>query len=156
RLLVLEAVKHRGDSLEEALAAVEALRPRVELYAMIDTLEYLAKGGRLKASTAFLGNLLGIKPVITLSREGKVEVLSKERSVRHAFRKIRQLVRPEEIDWDYPVYYMYTQNRSGSELLCEALTPERKDLLSSALNICPAIGTHIGPNAAGITFVRKQ
>ena len=79
-VLVREAVKMRdkGKSVDEIKVEIENLIPRVKLIAAVDTLKYLKKGGRLSATSAIVGGVLGITPVISVV-DGSVEVLAKTR-----------------------------------------------------------------------------
>ena len=74
RILVDRAVRmrDRGCSPQEIVTEVEHLKPRLRLFAGLDTLEYLAKGGRLSKTAATLGNLANLKPIITFTQEGNV------------------------------------------------------------------------------------
>lgn len=157
KVMVEKAVELRdeGKAPEEIMAALGRLRDRTELYASLDTLEYLYRGGRLKRGAAVLGTIFHIKPLITITKAGEVSVCGKPIGTKQAMRGICKLVVPEEIDDAYPVYYIYTENAEVCGKLLAEVTPDRPELLESATNICPVIGVHIGPNAVGIVFVRK-
>ena len=97
-LLVEEAVKmrDRGLSAAEIAQEVEALVPRVRLWALIDDLKYLKMGGRLSATSALVASILGICPIITLEN-GLVEVVGKARGKKAAFKFIQGMVEKEPI-----------------------------------------------------------
>lgn len=157
KALVLEAARHADEPIEDVLAHLDDVRSRQELYAIVDTLEYLYKGGRMKRGTAAIGTLFHIKPVITVSERGTVELASKAIGTRGAIRQISKTVRAEDIDEDLPFYYIYSATDEKCRELASAIHGERAGkLLRSAENICPVIGAHIGPAAAGICFVRKK
>lgn len=157
KALVLEAARHADEPIEDVLAHLDDVRSRQELYAIVDTLEYLYKGGRMKRGTAAIGTLFHIKPVITVSERGTVELASKAIGTRGAIRQISKTVRAEDIDEDLPFYYIYSATDEKCRELASAIHGERAgELLRSAENICPVIGAHIGPAAAGICFVRKK
>ena len=157
KALVLEAARHADEPIEDVLAHLDDVRSRQELYAIVDTLEYLYKGGRMKRGTAAIGTLFHIKPVITVSERGTVELAGKAIGTRGAIRQISKTVRAEDIDEDLPFYYIYSATDEKCRELASAIHGERAgELLRSAENICPVIGAHIGPAAAGICFVRKK
>ncbi len=76
-----------GRSMDEIVARVEQMRRDMKLFFVVDTLEYLQKGGRIGAASAFLGTLLKVKPILTLD-EGIVKPLDKVRSKRKAVRRL--------------------------------------------------------------------
>lgn len=157
KMLVLEARRLADREPEEIIAALDDLRSRTELYAMVDTLEYLWKGGRMARGTAMLGGLFRVKPIITIKSDGSLDVVAKAIGTRSAIKNLRKFVNPETIDPDVPVYYIYTVNKDNCEKLINEVHPDRHDeYLSEATNICPVIGVHIGPGAVGICFARKK
>ena len=157
KMLVLEARRLADREPEEIISALDDLRSRTELYAMVDTLEYLWKGGRMARGTAMLGGLFSVKPIITIKSDGSLDVVAKAIGTRSAIKNLRKFVNPETIDPDVPVYYIYTVNKDNCERLINEVHPDRHDeYLSDATNICPVIGVHIGPGAVGICFARKK
>ena len=157
KMLVLEARRLADREPEEIIAALDDLRSRTELYAMVDTLEYLWKGGRMARGTAMLGGLFRVKPIITIKSDGSLDVVAKAIGTRSAIKNLRKFVNPETIDPDIPVYYIYTVNKDNCERLINEVHPDRHDeYLAGATNICPVIGVHIGPGAVGICFARKK
>ena len=84
RMIVEHAVKLRdeGRSAKEIVEELEKLRSRIELYACIDTLEYLYKGGRISHTTYKVGTFANIKPIITVEKNGQVGVVGKSMGMR--------------------------------------------------------------------------
>lgn len=152
KMLVTEAAKHTEKSADEVVKILDGLRPKIKLYAALDTLEYLGKGGRLSKASAFLGSLLKIKPVIILDGEGKVVLVSKQFGMHKSIGYIASAVDANKIDYDYPVYLIYTQDSENADRLIEKLGVT----YTEKSNICPVIGTHIGPKAAGIVYAEKS
>lgn len=156
QILALEALKLRdeGKRAEEIVAALEALREKIRLLAFVDTLENLKKGGRLSRGAAIVGSLLNIKPVVTI--EGKVQVIGKGIGTRKAMKLIVEKIKEKPIDAHYPVVFGYTKCKEGMDHMMDAL----KDLVdihsARTLSVGPVIGTHVGPNAAVIIYVKKS
>jgi len=98
-LLVYEAVRMRdaGHSAAEICEAIQSLTGRLKFYAVVDTLKYLKMGGRLSASSALLGTMLRIKPIISL-QDGKVEAVDKKQGLKAAVQAIAQKVKAERPD----------------------------------------------------------
>lgn len=162
-LLVMDAVKLRdeGLSLDEIYDRLMADRDRVCVLALLDTLEYLKKGGRISAATAMAGTLLSIKPVIAVYK-GEVCLLGKARGSKNANNKLNELIQEKgSIDTDLPIRLAY----SGSEktMLLKYITdsmhlfPEEVNPYAPGVicSIGSTIGTHIGPGAIGVFFFAK-
>lgn len=153
RILVEHAVKLRdaGKNAAEIAAELEKLRSRITIFACVDTLEYLHKGGRISHVSYAVGSIAKIKPIITVSKEGKVEIPAKVMGKNKAFKFLDGKLHEIEPDTDYPVYAIYSYNKENvNELI--ASTEVKID---KAINLGSAIGTHIGPNAFGFIYIAK-
>lgn len=158
RILVEQAVKLRdeGKGTEEIVETLIELRDRIVLLAMVDTLEYLHKGGRLSKSSTILGTLLKFKPIITV-KEGAIGVLGKERGLNKAIgRVVDEIGVFGEIDTSYPIFLGYTARDEQSRLLRDKLN-EKYGLMDLPMHpVGCVVGTHAGPGACMITYVKKQ
>lgn len=152
RLLVETAAKHRDKSAKEVIEILDELRPRLRLHACIDTLEYLRRGGRIKRSVAFVGELLGIKPLITVTAEGTVAMEGKARGQKRALKALAEAFHGDKLDENYPVYFLQSDSDAPPRELMRELGRENDRIFQ----ICCAVGTHIGPNGAGIVYVVKN
>lgn len=160
QLLVRYAVRLRdqGLSAEEIIAKLEEKKGSIRLIALLDTLEYLKKGGRISAAAAFAGNLLSIKPVIAIE-DGEVVVLGKARGSKNGNNLLNELVNKcGGIDFDMPFTLAY----SGlSDQLLQKYIADSSALYreyTGTLPICligSTIGTHAGPGAIGLAFFEK-
>lgn len=156
-LLVRHAVKllNEGNTALEIVATLENVKHNICVYAIVDDLKYLRKGGRLSGAAAVAGGLLGIKPVVEV-KEGKVGVAGKARGLPGAYVAIFKLVEASGgIDQEYPVSIGYTGQRHGIEPFMRYVTQNlhlQKPFLSA---IGTVIGTHAGPGACGIAFIKK-
>lgn len=148
-ILVREAVRLKERPVEEVVAALDELRPRIKLLAALDTLEYLKRGGRINKTVATVGSMLKIKPVITISGEGKVELIHKSIGMNAALRYISERFLADKKDENYAVRTIYCMEQSN----CEKLRSLAGIDGAPYENICPVIGTHIGPKAAGLVYV---
>ncbi len=158
RLIVLKAVALRkeGKSAKDIYTILEEYKHRVRLYAFVDTLEYLYKGGRLSRTAATAGTLLKFKPIIGF-QEGKLEFFAKARGTQKATNKIIELIEQDgEVDLQEPICIGYNGSTDGLDKFENTL----KDALhfDNALHgvIGPVIGTHAEPGARLITYVRKK
>lgn len=155
-LLVEEAVKMRdaGMTGAEIVTKIEELIPRIRLFAMIEDLKYLKMGGRLSATSALVASILGICPIITL-KDGLVEVVGKARGKKAAFAAIRKCVEKEPISADYCV----TLGHANVPENCKAFEGYMEDLLKKreihVFSIGSIVGTHTGPGAVGLAYIKK-
>ncbi len=153
--LVEYAIAHKGESAKDVCKGLDKLRKRVKLYACLDTLEYLKKGGRLGAAAATFGEILKIKPVITVNDEGGLTVLGKSLGMHHGIKTIVDLVKADKIEGS-PTF-IYTMDDKNSKTLAEKCSEkcgEFKNMIFE--NMCPVIGAHIGPAACGIVYIVKE
>lgn len=155
RILVDVALQNKEKPAEEIIKILDEVRDRIELYAALDTLEYLHKGGRLSKTKAVVGNMLGLKPILTILKDGSLDVKAKAIGLNNAIKTINNLVEKSGgIDTNYPVYFLYSKiDTNGKKLqkCYEHLNLKQTKLL----NLCSVIGCHIGAGVAGIAYVRK-
>ena len=156
RMLVEYAVKLRdsGASAAEILEKVSVLRDRIVLYACIDTLEYLYKGGRISHTAYALGNLAQVKPIIRVTEEGAITVPAKAMGIRKGMDTLCKYLGTYVPSPDFPLYVMYTSNRSVAETLAEKFRKLGCEIPDDhIIGVGAGIGAHIGPNACGMVYV---
>ena len=158
RLLVLKAValRNEGMNAQDLYTFLEEYKHRIRLFAFVDTLEYLYKGGRLSRTAATAGTLLKFKPIIGFD-EGKLDVFAKARGTQKATAKIIDLIQQDgEMDLDEPICIGYTGSSDGLDKFENTLreTLHFGETLHGIVG--PVIGTHAGPGARLIAYVKKQ
>lgn len=153
RVLVEHArkMKNEGKSAKEIFEAIEDIKGRLMILAGVDTLEYLCMGGRVSKTVATIGGLANIKPIITVSKEGKVEVVAKRRGTNKTLMHLGELIKIYQVDDDYDIYSVYTYGEENTKKLEESLGLK----ITDRIQIGPTIGAHVGPGAFGIVFVTK-
>ena len=158
RMLVEYAVKLRdeGKTAAEIIAAVEAIRDKIVLFACMDTLEYLYKGGRISRTAYTLGSMAQIKPIIRVTEAGTIDVPAKAMGMRKGMDLLCKKVDSIPRDPEFPFYVMYTNKRKVAETLAEkfrAMGIEVPD--DRIIQVGAAIGAHVGPDACGFVYVKK-
>lgn len=143
-----------GDSAEEIVRQCEALRSKVRVYAGLDTLEYLYRGGRLSRTSAAVGGLAGIKPVITVTEDGQVAAVGKCLGRNKAIQFLMDKLKASDLDERFPVCSLYSCGTENCQRLEERLA-EAGSPAARRLQIGPTIGAHIGPGAFAVLFVEK-
>ena len=147
----------KGMSAKEIVDVLNEDKKKLTLFATLDTLEYLVRGGRLSRVAGVAGGLLNIKPVITL-RDGLIEVVGKARGNKQGNTMMaKEIEKSGGIDFTKPVMTGYTG--LSDELLRKYLADSAKQLaeggeLDSTI-ISGTIGTHVGPGAFAIAYFRK-
>lgn len=138
---------------------LNTIKKRIHLVALLDTLEYLKKGGRISGSAAFLGNILSIKPVIAIA-DGEVAFLGKARGSKQGNNLlIEQIKTYGGIDYELPVLLGYT---GCSQILMDKYIKDSSALWEGKMDIPPVvqvgatIGTHIGPGGIAVAFFSKE
>ena len=158
RMLVEYAVRLRdeGKCAADIVEAVEAMRQRVVLYACINTLEYLYKGGRISHLSYAMGTLAQIKPIIHVDRAGRVDIPAKAMGMRKGMDHLCKYVDSQKPDPAFPLYVMYTDDRAAAEALARQLAEHGHTVCEShIIQVGAAIGSHIGPKACGLVYVGK-
>jgi DegV family protein with EDD domain len=157
RLLVEHAVKMRnqGEDAAKIATTLESIKDRIVLLAMVDTLEYLQKGGRLSKSSAIIGSLLKFKPILSL-KDGAIGVVGKERGTNKGIAKILEVIDEYGgIDEQYPIYLGYTAEESKTLLLKDRIVEKYKLEQPQLYPVGCVVGTHVGPGACVITYIKK-
>lgn len=156
-LLVRYAIKLRneGKTAEEIVDFLENIKNRVVILAMVDTLEYLHKGGRLSKNLAIAGNILKLKPIITLDK-GSVSLIGKARGFNGSVKTILKLLDDYNIDLSEPIIYGYTGDPTQCKLFKERADGKYKLKGTRLYPIGSVIGTHAGPGAFAIAFISKN
>ncbi len=156
-LLVREALRLRGQGLGAAAIAerLEALKARVRILAVVDSLKHLHKGGRLPAAVALAGSALGIRPVVGVAG-GRITLADKARGRPGAYVALFRQLEKCGVDPAFGCALLYSDDRRAvlpiQRYVCDTL----HIFDACTVQVGAAIGTHIGPGAAGIAFVAKE
>ncbi|MBQ8055068.1 MAG: DegV family protein [Lachnospiraceae bacterium] len=159
-VLALYALRCAEDGMTlDALARhLSKKRDEIGLVAMVDTLEYLKKGGRISAAAALAGGLLGIKPVVTC-REGELAVLGKARGSKKANNLLVEQIRKDGIDFSMPLLLGYTG--LSDDLLRRYIEDSRclwegRVTRLDCVHLSSVIGTHAGPGAVAVAYFKSN
>ncbi len=146
----------QGMDAEQIAAELTAVRDKVHLMAVVDTLEYLQKGGRVSRAVAIAGGMLSIKPIIAINAEGKIEMAGKARGNKQANAWMTKKARELEIDFSKPVMVGYT---GTSDALMQKYLAESAEFFADhsydTSIVSAVVGTHAGPNAVALAFFSK-
>ena len=147
-----------GMTAAEIAGLLEKKKEDIRLIAMLDTLEYLKKGGRISAAVAFAGGLLNIKPVVNV-KDGVINMLGKARGSKQGNNLlVQEIEKTGGIDFDMPILLGY----SGlSDALLKKYITDSAPLWENGIDtlrytsIGSVVGTHAGPGAIAAAFFHK-
>jgi DegV family protein with EDD domain len=155
---VLEAAKaaEKGATLEECHRIAEETRRRTGIYFIVNTLDYLYRGGRIGGAAVFFGMLLNVKPILHI-RNGRVEVVEKMRTISKANEKILDLVegRIKEAQC-VSIAALYANEPERAEALLDSALQRFNGMQidkAFCATISPVIGAHTGPDGVALAYM---
>ena len=157
RLLVQYALRlvDEGKSAKEISEILDSVKSKINVMALLNTLEYLKKGGRISATAAFAGKLISLKPVVAVI-DGEVKLVGKALGSRNGGNLLNTLIKDKKgIDFDMPYGVIW----SGlDDALLKKYVEDSAHLWKNKTDYIPSyilggtIGTHVGPGAIGVAF----
>lgn len=152
---VLAAAEAAELGLQAALHAITSAHQRLQVFAALDTMEYLKRSGRVPATVAMLGSLLSLKPLIEL-RNGEVKEIGAVRTTHRANERMSKFLLNGGSLERLAILHTGAEPRAReflNELMQSASQAVPRDILM--VNVTTVIGTHVGPNGLGFAAVRK-
>lgn len=137
-------------TVASVLAAAEARAAQGLTYCMVDTLEYLQKGGRIGKAQAFMGSVLKVKPILKIT-EGEVLPVDRPRNTRRAMQRLEELVR--SLGPASKLAVAYSTEPDVADEIRARLSDLAPDEQTYVLQIGSAVGTHCGPGAIGVATI---
>lgn len=160
RILVERGLELMDQGLDAAAIAarLDEEKADIRLVALLDTLEYLKRGGRVSASVALVGGLLAIKPVVAV-QDGEVVMLGKARGSKNGNNLLVQEIQKTGVDFSRPYKLGYTglEDSLLQKYIADsaALWEGQTDALPTG-TVGGTIGTHVGPGAIAVAFFQKH
>lgn len=154
-LLAEAACKNRaaGMTLEENAAWLRANARKINYWFMVEDLIYLKRGGRVSATTAFVGTALNIKPVLNIDPVGKLDTVAKKRGSKQAMHyMIDRFTESYDPSIDNTVYICCADCKDTAEELKEMVLKVNPDVDIKITMLCPIIGAHTGPGMLSLIF----
>ena len=150
-LIVMEAAKiaRSGKGLQQVVTEVRQIIPNIHLLILLDTLRYLAKGGRIGKAKALLGSVLSVKPLLIV-KDGELQPAGQVRTRSQGIQRLFDFAKNAIDIQDLSVVYSTTPDEA--QILAEhvgSLVPRERITLA---RVGPALGVHAGPGALGISF----
>lgn len=158
-LLVYMAGKYcreHGDDIDATYNYLEENVSKIGIYFVVDDMKYLARGGRISPAKAKMGNLMNIKPVLTVTEEGKLDVCAKQNGTKKAHKYMLDLFQNgyQNID-DAPVVIVDADCRGVADEFVGKVKEINPSVTIWQQPVGPVIGAHAGPGTLGIIFTKK-
>jgi DegV family protein with EDD domain len=159
-LIVNEAARlaHEGKPVEDIIKRLEAMRDTTQLYWTMDTLDYLAKSGRIGRGARFLGTMLNMKPILTL-KDGAIEAHERQRSRQRALTSVRELVSKSVqgkadagIGADVHIGVFHAACEEDAKKLADELRAELNPAVLLVGDLGPSVGVYGGPGTLGVAW----
>ena len=156
-IVYLVAQKQKeGATLEEAVAYVKSIVPNLGHWVTVDDLEYLKRGGRISPTVAFVGTVLGIKPIIHVDDEGHLVSVGKAKGRKAALNTLRKQLEETVLDKSAPVFISNADALEDAELLKSMLETMSGVKVELITGIGPVIGSHAGPGTIALFFLASE
>lgn len=154
---IANELKNSGYTMEQTVEKLNKLKHKNQHFIVVDDLNYLKRGGRISGVKAAIGTLLQLKPIIEFTKEGKLDIIRKEKGTKKAFKSIMQEIKDNfTINEEFnKVIVVHTDNETGAKTLADMF--EEEFHIKPEIRIMgPIVGTHVGPNAVAITFMSNE
>lgn len=144
-----------GKPAEEIVAEIEKQRDNTSAFFAVETLDYLKKGGRISTMSAIIGGVLDIRPILTVTEDGKVAAIEKTKGEKKMLIKMKELTKEALADCnDYELYWLYSDKKDNVEKLVSMLEAEGYKFSGSA-QVGAVIGCHAGPGVFAVVMIKK-
>jgi DegV family protein with EDD domain len=142
-----------GGSLDEAVALAKSASTRASFTGMVDTLEYLVRGGRIGKAQGFVGSLLRIRPILTLT-EGVAHPAGRARNRTKGITRLKEMV-AEASPLD-KLAILYTTDKNDAEEIANSVAEYSKNGKPVVAQLGPVVGNYLGPGTPGLGLIRSE
>lgn len=143
-------LRDKGKSAEEIYNEVLKAKEKVKSKVALDTLEFLIRSGRISKVAGFVGGMLGIKPIITIS-EGKLHAIAKERGTKKAVNHVLESLKNENLNENSIVCLAHSSQPEGLRTMKDYL--EENNIPYDEIHIGGVTASHVGPNASAYFLI---
>lgn len=157
-ILVMKAVEAKavGQSLEQVVALIKSLVPKVKTYFLVDDLNHLMRGGRISKTAALMGSLVNIKPVIAVKGDGRLDSVAKVRGKKKAQTEVVRMTLEDIADPRVVIAYAGADSQEVAQVLKNQLLASEQVNEVLILPLGPVISTHTGPGTLGLFSIAHE
>lgn len=156
QVLAAARAVQNGADYRQVVELTQQAHATVGLYAIVETLEFLHRGGRIGGAARFLGTALNLKPILTLSN-GRVEPIDRVRTLSKAIQRVGEMLAAElEGRSNVRLAALHANSPSNGEALLNAVCAHCDPVETYLTDVSPVLGIHLGPGAVGICYAFDQ
>lgn len=148
--------KKAGKSIDEVYAYAQEMSPRMAHWVTVDDLNHLKRGGRISATTALVGTMLSIKPIIYVNEEGKLINVGKARGRKAALLQVVSEMEKRLLDPSLPVFISHGDCEEDAKFVAEEVQKRTGAEVKLISYVGPVIGSHTGAGVIALCFVGKE
>lgn len=145
-------LRDEGKNRDEVLEIIENEKLNIQHFVLVDDLMYLKRGGRISGPSAAIGTLLSIKPIIEFTKQGKLEVIRKEKGLKKALKSIVDEFPKYGKSDNFDIVIVHTDNEPLA-LTLQSMLNEAYGVKPEIRIMGPIIGAHVGPGAVAYAFL---
>ena len=150
-------LKKSGKNIDEIVKWIVDNRTKVQYAIILDDLQHLKRGGRISGTTAAIGGLLGVKPTLKLTKEGRVVPGVKLKGRKKAINYLLNEIEEKAVNLEEQIVFIaHSDCKEDANALREKVTERYKFKDVILNNIGPVIGTHTGPDALAVIFIGNE
>lgn len=156
-VLIRAAVQHRDEGLsrDEIVEKINDYIPRLKLFVIVNTLEYLKKGGRIKATAAIVGDVISLHPVLTVI-DGCVEVAAKVIGDKATVKWLDKHIDEEKPEPGLPIILGHSTAPDKAEALLKKLNAKGVNDIAGTIELGSVVGTYAGPGSVGMFYIAAK
>lgn len=146
----------KGKTFEEIVNLLPSIKEKISLYYVVETLEYLKKGGRIGKVAATIGELLNLKPIISIDSDGKYYTYSKTRGRKQSINSLMDIAKEALKIGKAKIFIMQGGALEEGKKMYDAFVNAKNVTDLGFTDISPALGVHTGPGLLGISIFRNE
>ena len=148
-------LRNEGKSRDEVLEIIEQEKMHIQHFVIVDDLMYLKRGGRVSGASAAIGTILSIKPIIEFTKQGKLEVIRKEKGMKKALKSVVEEFPKYGKSEYFDCVIVHTDNMTLA-LTLQNMIQEAHGITPEIRIMGPVIGAHVGPGAVAFAFISNS
>jgi DegV family protein with EDD domain len=145
-----------GKTVDEVFAYAQETAPKMAHWVTVDDLNHLKRGGHISATTAFVGSMLSIKPIIYINEEGKLINIGKARGRKPALLQVVSEMEKRLLDPSLPVFISHGDCEEDAKFVAEEVHKRTGAEVKLISYVGPVIGSHTGAGVIALCFVGKE
>lgn len=144
-----------GKGFEEIVKELPKIRDKIKIYYVLDTLKYLIKGGRIGKVSGSIGELLNLKPIISINEEGVYYTHSKVRGRNQSLSKIFDIAKESLKEKRAKIWVLHGGAKEEGQELYKKIQELPNIIQLGFSDISPVAGVHTGPGLIGVTIMTE-